>query len=75
MDDDDLDQWLADPLLEAPTDFTGQLMRRIQQEPLPARAAGWRDIAQWLALLVGGTFGLAELGSFAFGMWAATSAG
>lgn len=71
----DLDEWLHEPLLTPPPDFTSTVMRRIRQEPARVPRAGWRDIAQWIALLVGGMFGLAELGTFAFGMWAATNAG
>jgi hypothetical protein len=63
-------------LLEPPADFTERVMARIEALPVPLSGSKGRlEALQWLALLLGGLLGMAQLATFMFGLWFATAAG
>ncbi|NML15115.1 hypothetical protein [Azohydromonas caseinilytica] len=82
--DDDrlLDQALITPLLDVPGDFADRVLaalpRQFEDAP-PSPAARLRQrLARWLktaALAAGSAAGLAQVLSFAWGLWTATAAG
>ena len=81
-EDDDrwLDQALDAPLLAPPADFTDRVMAALPSPAVPASRAALarRRAARWLkalALAAGGTAGLAQALSFAWGLWTATTVG
>jgi hypothetical protein len=77
---DPLDELLQAPGLRVPQDFTDKVMARVEAVPGPEphtqhqASAPWVSI-QWLALLGGILAGAAQLLTFMFGIWFATSAG
>ncbi|WP_298231585.1 hypothetical protein [uncultured Azohydromonas sp.] len=80
-DDRRLDQALGSPLLEPPDDFTERVLAARPSQYSAAVPAGaavrWRLAhgLKALALAAGSALGLAQALSFAWSLWAATTAG
>ena len=75
--DDELDALLRLRELDAPAEFTKTVMTSIQQdtafEHKPELSLS--DVVQWLALTVGGIYGMAQSLYFLFGIWFVTATG
>ncbi|WP_066337428.1 hypothetical protein [Azohydromonas lata] len=75
-----LDEALDAPLLPPPADFTERVMAALPPPAVPPSpvAQARQRAARWLkalALAAGGTAGLAQALSFAWGLWTATTLG
>ncbi|MFZ2451362.1 MAG: hypothetical protein WAW36_12665 [Methylovulum miyakonense] len=70
----DWDNLLQSGLVSVPDAFTGRVMREIDRLPRPTPRQTWKIRLQWLAILGTAAMGMAELFSFIFGIWAATTA-
>ena len=80
-----LDSLLRDGLVQAPDDFSDQLVHRISQENKSYKATQTdkpvepptvtTSLWQWLALGTASFAGTAQMIGFIFGIWTATQAG
>ncbi len=69
-----LDTLLNSDLLSVPDNFTEQVMKEINQLPIPIPHQRWKNRLQWLAIFSSAILGTIELFSFIFGIWTATTA-
>ncbi len=75
--DDELDALLKLKELDVPAEFTKTVMTSIQQEVAIEQKPdhSLSDVLQWLALALGGVYGLAQSLYFLFGIWFVTATG
>jgi len=75
--DDELDALLKLKELDVPADFTKTVMTSIQQEVAIEQKPdhSLSDVLQWLALALGGVYGMAQSLYFLFGIWFVTATG
>ena len=71
---DKLDKLLDTEILSIPDNFAVQVMKEINQLPMPAPKKTWKEHVQWLAIFGSATLGMVEVFSFIFGIWTATTA-
>ncbi len=75
--DDELDALLKLKELDVPAEFTKTVMTSIQQEVAIEQKPdhSLSDVLQWLALALGGVYGMAQSLYFLFGIWFVTATG
>ena len=75
--DDELDALLKLKELDVPAEFTKTVMTSVQQEVAIEQKPdhSLSDVLQWLALALGGVYGMAQSLYFLFGIWFVTATG
>lgn len=75
--DDEIDALLRLKQLDAPVDFTKTVMTSIAQEAVTEHKPehSLSVAMQWLALALGGAYGMAQSLYFLFGIWFVTATG
>jgi hypothetical protein len=73
MMENDLDILMNSELLSIPNDFTARVMEKVYQAPPQIANQGFREVAQWLALIGSTAIGVFELATYIFGVWTVTT--
>jgi hypothetical protein len=73
--DKDWDSLLEEGPLEVPDNFAHLVMLRVRHASVPPARSSLLEKLQNLALIAGGVLGFAQLATFMFGVWFATTTG
>lgn len=72
--DKEIDLLMKSDLLKVPDDFTSNVMANLEPLPVPESISQRWKTLKWVAYAGGGCWGLSQLLTYMFGIWAVTSA-